>query len=134
MKITYLVLIACLFSSVSFADDLILECYGKTTDNLTKEINNDFRIYSFKGENIPKGGNSGIKGAAYQCNWEEQEIKCNYFNKKYLNEKEDMISASKIIIYRILGEVNETRSFGTTNHKFWDYDFVGKCEKSKKKF
>lgn len=135
MKIKFLTIITCLFSSVSFADDLILECVGKTTDNKTKEIQNDFRIYTFKGDNIPKGGNSSLKGVAYQCKWSEQEIKCDYFRENNLSkDAENVISKSKIIIQRISGEVYETRVFGLTSGSFLDYDFQGKCVKSKKLF
>ena len=135
MKISYLALITCLFSSVSFADDLILECVGKTTDNKTKEIQDDFRIYTFKGENIPKGGNSLLKGVAYQCKWSEQEIKCDYFREVNTSkDAENIISKSKIIIHRISGEVYETRVFGLTSGSILEYDFQGKCVKSKKLF
>jgi len=135
LKISYLALITCLFSSVSFADDLILECVGKTTDNKTKEIQDDFRIYTFKGENIPKGGNSLLKGVAYQCKWSEQEIKCDYFREVNTSkDAENIISKSKIIIHRISGEVYETRVFGLTSGSILEYDFQGKCVKSKKLF
>jgi len=134
LKIKFLTVITCLFSSVSFADDLILECVGKATDNKTKEIKDDYRIYTFNGDNIPKGGHSLLKGVAYQCKWSEQEINCDYLTEKNLNGTENMISRSKIKIHRISGEVYETRVFGITSENFFDDDFQGKCVKSKKKF
>jgi len=131
LKITSLLFVICLFSPMSFADDLILKCNGTTIDNKTNKIEKGFRVYTFKGENIAKGGNSDKKGIAYHCSWSDQEILCN----KIIEKKETVFSRSDILIYRVSGDVQEDYKLGPTkDDSILDMSFIGKCEKTFKKF